>query len=434
MHKMHNMHKRNKPLTAKEHEARRQNAKKSTGPRTELGKERVRANAVKSGYHADKIAYQAMIALGEDPKEYAATYAIVYEHMAPQNEGQVLMVEDVAIIRWQQNRNQRGQAGLIGEQLEELTRRRSKQWLTYEESLDDAPQEQVIAHGIASLPHSKGKLERISDLLEIALEQAKKGQYGEADAALTMIYGKESDSMHTARLRNRIQDLQKDPDGATAREVQKLLLYGLEEEQRKWNRAWREHLETMRPPSQAEINACFVPKGKAWRALQRQAASLDQRLEKKMRLYWDTQQKDRERLLRRSEEEKLEATPEEAAADQEAKEFLGKLMGLINETNVKLKAAAEARRAAAAGETGSTGAPTGEAPEVTDSPSKTVDRRENSNGQADTTKSTASQKPAGSAGVPTREPRPAAEPEVSEQSEAMVENQGQFPKTNRKQS
>jgi len=157
-------------------EARRENAQKSTGPRTEMGKERVRANAVKSGYHADKIAYQAMIALGEDPKEYAEAYAVVYEQMSPQNGGQVLMVEDVAVLRWQQNRNQRGQAGLIGLQLEDLTRRRNKQWQTYERSLDDTPQEQVVAHGIASLPDSKGKLERINDLLETRLRAGEEGE------------------------------------------------------------------------------------------------------------------------------------------------------------------------------------------------------------------------------------------------------------------
>ena len=121
-------------LTDKEIDARRENSKKSTGPRTELGKERVRANAVKTGFHADKVAYQAMIALGEDPKEYADLYHLLFEEMAPQNGGQVLMVEDIAVLRWQQNRNQRGQAGLIGQQLEELTRRRTQQWKTYEQT------------------------------------------------------------------------------------------------------------------------------------------------------------------------------------------------------------------------------------------------------------------------------------------------------------
>ena len=342
---------RNKPLSKDEVHARQENSKKSTGPRTEMGKERVRANALKAGYHADKIAYQAMILLGEDPKEYAATFATLYEDMAPQNGGQVQMVEDVAVIRWQLKRNQRGQAGLIGQQIEALNRRTIKQWKTYEQTVEDTPQEEVIAHGIASLPDSKGKFERIMDLLGIAFKRAEKGHYEEADTVLTMIYGKESDSVHTARLRGLIEELTQAEDGSTVKLEKKLLLKGLNAEQLKWNAAWQAHLETMRPPSQAELNACFVPKGKAWRRLMQQAASLDQRLDKKMRLYWDTQEKDRERIVRRHEEAKLEATPEEEAAEQEAKAFNDKLMGLIAELDAKLKANAEAREAASAGET-----------------------------------------------------------------------------------
>ena len=416
--------KTDRELTNKEKGARQENAQHSTGPRTELGKERVRANAVKSGYYADKIAYQAMIALGEDPKEYARIYATAYEHMAPQNEGQVLWVEDVAGLRWQLNRNQRGQAGLIGVQMEELARGQSKQWTTYEESLDDAPQEQVIAHGIASLPHSKGKFERIRDLLEIAYDRAKEGRYDEADTVLTMIYGKESDSMHTARMRRRIRDLKEAPEAPTAQQEQKWLLDELKEEQHKWSRVWLEHVETMRPPSQAEVNACFVPKGKAWRALQRQAASLDQRLEKKMRLYWDLQQKDRERIVRQYEEEKLEATPEEAAAEQEAKQFLAKLEGLINEVNAKLKEAAEARQAAAGGETGTSAVPSSEASEASKSPSKPVDKPEKRNAGGNTTARTTSQKRAGKAAETRSASGAETEPELSEQSEGVVENKG----------
>jgi hypothetical protein len=159
-------------LTKDEVDARRRNSKKSTGPRTEFGKERVSVNAVKTGYYADKAAYAAMLALGEDPKEYAKIYADLVGWMLPQNEGQFMFVEDVAVMRWQQNRNQRGQAGLIGEAREALMRRHSQKWKTYEQLLDDAPQEQVLAHGIASLADSG----RIVDLLAIAIRQAKKGK------------------------------------------------------------------------------------------------------------------------------------------------------------------------------------------------------------------------------------------------------------------
>src|SRR5208282_5251277 len=122
-------------------------------------------------------------------------------------------------------------------------------------------------------------------------------------------------------------------EGATASQEKRWLIEKLERDLLSWKTAWKEYVETMRPPSQAELNACFVPKGKAWRALTRQAASLDQRIDKKMRLYWDTQKKDRERIVRQYEEAKLEATAEEVAA-------------------------AEARRAASAGCSG--GVPTGE--------------------------------------------------------------------------
>jgi len=371
-----------------------------------MGKDRVRLNALKAGYHADKIAYQAMIALGEDPREYAETYATLYEWMAPQNGGQVLMVEDAAVIRWQQKRNQRGQVGLIEQQLEELSRRGAKQWQTYEESLADAPQEQVMAHGIATLPDSKGKFERIKDLLDIAIGETQKGKPDTADTVLTIIYGKEDPSMRTARLRDRIEDLTKAPDAAAVREEKKWVLQGLLEEQMKWNQAWLDHLETIRPPSQAERNACFVPKGKAWRALTRQAASLDQRMDKKLRLYWETQKKDRERMVRQHEEAKLEATPEDAAADQEAKEFIEKLMGVINQMNAKLKAA-EAQPAAA-GETEA---------EVVGEPS-------HSTAFTNTTYSTDGQRPVSEAAEKPLGSSAEASADLSEQSEELVENKG----------
>ena len=175
----------------------------------------------------------------------------------------------------------------------------------------------------------------------------KKGNYGDGEAVLSMIYGKEDESLNTANLRRRFRDLAKADDGPTARQEKKWLVEGLQRDMLKWNTAWLAYLDTMREPRQAELKACFVPKGKAWRAAMRQAASLDQRIEKKMRLYWDTQEKDRERIVRQYEESKLEATAEEVAAEQEAKEFIGKLGALIQEMDAKLKAAAEARRAAA---------------------------------------------------------------------------------------
>ncbi len=147
-----------------------------------------------------------------------------------------------------------------------------------------------------------------------------------------------------------------------------------------------------------------------------------------MRLYWDTQKKDRERIVRQYEEAKLEATAEEVAAEQEAKEFIGKLGALIQEMDAKLKAAPEARRAAAAGETGETAPegsggftpperePTGKRePETVGGPSlSTVANK--------TTVSTASQKPASETAEKPSKSSAETPVNVLEQSEELVEN------------
>jgi len=267
-----------------------------------------------------------------------------------------------------------------------LVRKRAQKFKDYEQSLEDAPQEQVDAHGIASLPDSGGKFERMLDLLRIMMGMVKKGEYRDAESILGMVYGKKDESFFAASQRSRLQDLAEGMAGQTAKDEKQWLLEDLEKERAKWHQAWKDHLETMRAPSVAELNACFVPKGKAWAAATRQAAQLDQRIDKKMRLYWETQKQDRERMVRQYEEAKLEATPEEQAAEQDAKEFIGKFAALIHEMDAKLKAVEEGQGAAKAAE----------ATEVAKELSHSTDN-------CDTTASTNSQKPDGSAAVPTGE-------------------------------
>jgi translation initiation factor IF-2 len=233
---------------------------------------------------------------------------------------------------------------------------------------------------------------------------------------LTIIYGKEkeSETRGTANLRCRIERLKESASGAAARQDKQWLVEGLEEDRAKWSQAWKDHLETMRPPSQAELNACFVRKGKAWRAALRQAASLDQRMEKKMRLYWDMQAKDRERIVRQYEEGQLKATPEEVAAEAEAKGFIARFMGLIREMEAKLKAAEEARRAEAEAEAET-------AAELTEEASASTD---DDTAEYNITTSNDGQKPADEPAEAPAESSAETPVEVTEQSGAMIENKG----------
>src|SRR5512135_3227395 len=83
--------------------ANRQNATKSTGPRTLAGKLRSRRNAVKHGVLASK----ALIAFGqgaEDTAAYRKLLADLYRDFSPQGRMEEVLVEKIAVCIWKQGR------------------------------------------------------------------------------------------------------------------------------------------------------------------------------------------------------------------------------------------------------------------------------------------------------------------------------------------
>ncbi|HTV53579.1 MAG TPA: hypothetical protein VMI06_01550, partial [Terriglobia bacterium] len=95
--------------------ARRANAKKSTGPRTLVGKLRSSQNAVKHGRYAGQSAafarslYARMEELGEDPSEFAEIEDGLRTSFLPSNELQKMLVHEIALLEWQRLRMERGQ-------------------------------------------------------------------------------------------------------------------------------------------------------------------------------------------------------------------------------------------------------------------------------------------------------------------------------------
>ena len=333
-------------LSKKQLQARRNNAQHSTGPRTEIGKARVALNAVKHAFCADKNAYAAMVRLGEDPTEYASILGMMVDSNQPQNGQQLMVLEDGAMARWQLRRNQRSQTGMVELEIRQMEEQHAERQQEYEQTSDDAPPAQLQAHGLASLPPSERKFQRVMDLLGISILAVEEGKYGQAAEWLEEVYGtaEEEQKSSTVKMREWLEGLQQVQAGEmkvspTLRRTMKTwVLEGLEKDRQGWHQAWLNHLATLRPPSQADYDACFTPKGKVWRAAQRQAAMLERRIEKNLRLYWDLQKHDRERIVRQYEESKLEATAEEAEKEQAAETFVVKMTALIKEFEAQLKA------------------------------------------------------------------------------------------------
>ena len=93
--------------TQAQRKANRQNAKKSTGPRTPEGKARSSQNAIKHGL----LARDAVMA-DEDPAEYDRQLQILEENLFPKNAIEFELVLQIADSRWRLRRITRIEAGL----------------------------------------------------------------------------------------------------------------------------------------------------------------------------------------------------------------------------------------------------------------------------------------------------------------------------------
>ena len=94
--------------TESQRKANRQNAKKSTGPRTEEGKARSSQNGLKHGL----LARDAVMA-DEDPAEYDRQFQLLEENIFPKNAIEFELVRQIADAQWRLRRITRIEAGFL---------------------------------------------------------------------------------------------------------------------------------------------------------------------------------------------------------------------------------------------------------------------------------------------------------------------------------
>ena len=178
-------------VTPRMAEANRHNAEKSTGPRTPEGKQNVAYNALQHGLYG-KPCLQFMLATGEDPKELQQILTGLTESFHPFTAAQQMLVEDLAMLRWEKRRNQRAQAAAISFELEQLdinTEELRKQ-RDREESGMSFDRAAVAEKGLINMPDCPGKFRQIRDSLKLLLEQVNRKEF-EVDVSniLMLLYG-----------------------------------------------------------------------------------------------------------------------------------------------------------------------------------------------------------------------------------------------------
>jgi hypothetical protein len=98
--------------TQKQIKANRQNAQKSTGPKTDEGKAAVSQNAVKHGLFAESVI------TGEDPAEYEAFHDNMLAELAPVGMVELMLAERVVSLWWRLRRAERMQNQVIEDKIE----------------------------------------------------------------------------------------------------------------------------------------------------------------------------------------------------------------------------------------------------------------------------------------------------------------------------
>jgi len=103
--------------TEKQIEASRINGRKSRGPVTAMGRDRIRTNALKHGLTARLVVWR-----NESPEQFQTLLMALLERFSPTNDVEFLCVEEMAMAKWRQRRMVGMETAAGNEQLEETRR------------------------------------------------------------------------------------------------------------------------------------------------------------------------------------------------------------------------------------------------------------------------------------------------------------------------
>ena len=308
-------------VTPRMAEANRHNAEKSTGPRTPEGKQNVAYNALQHGLYG-KPCLQFMLATGEDPKELQQILTGLTESFHPFTAAQQMLVEDLAMLRWEKRRNQRAQAAAISFELEQLdinTEELRKQ-RDREESGMSFDRAAVAEKGLINMPDCPGKFRQIRDKLKLLLEQVNRKEF-EVDVSniLMLLYGNQPSLRGNLLCTYFDRFLTQPPDEVQHEQLRLAVIDELIEWGQKYATFMRRYIEV----SPARRDLCFAPTEAKWKLILRQEAGIDRQIERKTRLLWEMQEVDRKRRedgqwqeIAQQEAEAAEAREAEARAKQ----------------------------------------------------------------------------------------------------------------------
>jgi hypothetical protein len=288
-------------LTAAQLEARKENARKSTGPRTAAGKRRSSQNARKHGLYSNaNFFWDAAIALGEDPRDFERLFKGLVLARHPADTLEMVLVEDIALLVWKKARLDRAEAAVQVCNLQKHDLERRKQFIQVGRDISDTLQSEVREKGLRRTLDAPGKFEQILSILDILVEMVEKNDFSSnMKEFLRGVYGEEP-TLRGAGLYNNYFKLSEMKPGSQEFEDAKTLMRARLAEEisdvaQEYELFLHEHVENTR----AARMAATAPSHAQWAAIIRQQNALHRQLQQKIRLLAEIQGK------RKREEERV---------------------------------------------------------------------------------------------------------------------------------
>jgi hypothetical protein len=273
-------------LTPRQLEARRANARKSTGPRTAAGKRRVALNGLKYGYYTGPHTLEeSMLLLGEDPREFHAFRENLLASRQPADAVEQMLVEDIAMLAWKKRRINRAQQGLQLRNLEMLELTRHRQVLEVGRETADISQDEVLKSGLRRAARSPARFGEILSHLETIKALVARQDYSQdISDFITMLYG-ETATLRGAQIAHSYTELgEQGVESEEQRALESALKIAIEEEIRDVIEEYTLFLQEHVHISPALRDSALAPVHPQWTAIVRHEYTLDRLIERKLKL------------------------------------------------------------------------------------------------------------------------------------------------------
>src|SRR5271169_5847905 len=170
--------------------ANRNNSQLSTGPRTARGQAISRRNALKHWGRAETIR-PLLVALEEEPGEFDRVRDALYRALAPGDEFEELIVDDMADVHWRIRRMVRGEAAAQAKRRRERKTLEEEREARYESGkFHDLERATIPTLGFVGLQDSPVKFQNVLEILKTIGELVRYGGFqGEVVVYLQQLYG-----------------------------------------------------------------------------------------------------------------------------------------------------------------------------------------------------------------------------------------------------